>query len=116
MTPSELEQQEIKMLSERYMNRFGNYLLLRMFANAQEPLNDEEYKQIVGQLLDGFRREQDKVAVEQLKKKPGLDVDVEMLRIRHREAIELVLAGVKTYLLNLRAASKTNGPGWGGDA
>jgi len=95
MTPAELEQQEIKFLSERYINRFGSYLLLRMFANAQEPLTDEEYSGVVEQLLSGFKREQDKVAIEQLKKKPGLEVDVESLRIRHREAMEPVLAGIR---------------------
>jgi hypothetical protein len=116
VTPAEIEQQEIQLLSERYMNRFGNYLLLRMFANAQEPLNDEEYNQVVEQLLNGFRREQDRVATDQLKKKPGLDVDVEKLRIRHREAMGPVLAGIKTYLLDLRAAAKKEGPGWGGNA
>jgi hypothetical protein len=105
MTPAEIEQLKIKELSGIHRNNFIYDLVMKMFVNMQASLSDEEFRRVVDDVLGSYSKAQAAGVGEYLKQKPGLETDVEALRIRSHEAIKLVMDKARERMFKLRGGS-----------
>lgn len=89
-------------LVEHYANSFNSFLLMRMLVHMYEASNPAEFETAVDRMLDDFKKENLMHIAERIKRQASPEIDLERVRVVHRDAMVDFTGSCKSYLMTLR--------------